>query len=416
MRKVHLFCLLFVPAFALTACGGLNDGTESSSTVLTYYVEPKLERYNSVKFASAFDDTQFVITDSSSLKQIPVTSDMVTGFNSSQNSFDKDLTAKVAYQKMSLDLVYQISSTYSVDGAYDLKLSSDQAIEISRIYPSGKTLSTYTVPDTISALPAPLNTWPVTTFSDTTFTDALTTFHLGKNQTSLDSLLGNFTQIIPAENGALKYDNGFLIDGINHKLLGMSADLSGEVSIPSGVTSLASYSFATPNSKITKLTIPSTVKLGLSFYGAVALTGLTAFGVESGNTHLQADQNGTLYVISNGGTLAAAVPMGKSYTVASPLVLENTSKSSPLDFLYQCTNVKAVTLSDTATYFSVSSYDLPSIERLTLPGTTAVVKPSAGSLAHFSTTCVFKVPSSLLADYQASDDWSSVKDRISAIA
>jgi hypothetical protein len=76
MRKVHLFCLLFVPAFALTACGGLNDGTESSSTVLTYYVEPKLERYNSVKFASAFDDTQFVITDSSSLKQIPVTSDM----------------------------------------------------------------------------------------------------------------------------------------------------------------------------------------------------------------------------------------------------------------------------------------------------------------------------------------------------
>lgn len=414
MKKVQCFALFLLPAIALSSCGGFGDHA-SSSSALSYYVEPQLTRYNTVSFASDFDDTQFVITDSNNLKEIPVTSSMVSGFDSKQLLFDTNLKAKVSYQNMSLDLTYQISSVYTLPEQCELRLLADQSIEIYSLNLEMESGATYTIPDTISALPSPLNTWPVRVFSASFLADNLLTLQLGKYVTSIESSLGHFAQVLPAQGGALQYADGFLLDKKGTTLLGLFKDLQGEVTLPASVVTLPQYAFATPNSLVSKITVSSGVTAALSIGNAIYnLSALTGFSVSEENKCFLADEQGVLYGVTSYGNVAIAAPMVRNFTIADPLVLSNTSTTSPLDFLYRHTNVLAVTLAQKALYFS-ANVELKGLEQITLPNPNKVVKPSGVSLSFFSDKISFKVPSSLLSDYQNDDAWKGVKDRISAI-
>lgn len=415
MNKKIVLCLALLPVFTLTSCG--ETTADSSAPSVTYYVEAKFDRYNEVKFASAFDETQFEIIDSNNTISVPVTASMVSGFDSKQLQFDQDLTAKVSYNNLSLDLVYKISSYYASD-PYTLKLSADQTLTIDKLSGSS-TLTSYTIPDTIPALPDPLNAWHVSQLTDYGFSDALQSLTLGKYTTSIGpGNFGQFTVVKPVTGGALNYQEGFLVDSVTKRLLGVSSTLSGDVTLPSSATSLAPFAFAAPNSAITSLTFPKGYK-GLSYFGidAYNLSGLLAFKTATDDAYYSADETGVLYMTPKEGyRVLAAVPAALSRSVANPLVLTNAgNRSLSLDAFYKHTLIEAVQAS-ASTPSLEATFDVSTIKELILPNPNAVVTVTSAALKCLGATMAFKVPSALLSSYQADKVWSTVKTQISAIA
>jgi hypothetical protein len=235
--KMHTLALLLLPAFCLTSCG--EDNPTSSKTP-TYHVETSTSSIgnNSVLFGSAFNENQFEIEDQDSIKVSNITAAMVTGFDSKPISFGKDLTATVAYQGLALPLTYQIRSDYAIDNAYSVTLREDSSLRLD--YVAGfSELTSYTIPETLSQLPNPLNTWPVTKFRQGMSKTPLVTLNLNKSLTVLSSDLNRSVKIVPIDEGKIAYQNGYLIannGAYEQTLIGLSSTLTDEsLAIPEGV-------------------------------------------------------------------------------------------------------------------------------------------------------------------------------------
>lgn len=231
--KMHTLALLLLPAFCLTSCG--EDNPTSSKTP-TYHVETSASSIgnNSVLFGSAFNENQFEIEDQDSIKVSNITAAMVTGFDSKPISFGKDLTATVAYQGLALPLTYQIRSDY----AYSVTLREDSSLRLD--YVAGfSELTSYTIPETLSQLPNPLNTWPVTEFRQGMSKTPLVTLNLNKSLTVLSSDLNRSVKIVPIDEGKIAYQSGSLIannGAYEQALMGLSSTLTDEsLAIPEGV-------------------------------------------------------------------------------------------------------------------------------------------------------------------------------------
>ena len=167
---------LVVSALALSGCGVGVEEDSSSSLAPVYSVVTADGKMNEVDFASSFNEDQFVIENNNNEQVAKVTSAMVSGFDATQTKFSVPLTAKVSYQGASLDLTYVIKAHYYYDDV-DVRLTDDQHVVITSVASISKMI-TYTIPEHVSALPAPANSWPVTGFEALAASDALTELHL----------------------------------------------------------------------------------------------------------------------------------------------------------------------------------------------------------------------------------------------
>jgi hypothetical protein len=100
-------------------------------------------------------------------------------------------------------------------------------------------LTSYTIPETLSQLPNPLNTWPVTEFRQGMSKTPLVTLNLNKSLTVLSSDLNRSVKIVPIDEGKIAYQNGYLIannGAYEQTLIGLSSTLTDEsLAIPEGV-------------------------------------------------------------------------------------------------------------------------------------------------------------------------------------
>jgi hypothetical protein len=412
--KIKALLPLALIAIALASCAGIDSDPTSSKTVSQFTVSALWGKTNEVDFASKFDDTQFVIEDSNNTQVATVTSAMVSGFDTTQAKFAENLTAKVAYSGQNLDLVYVIKAHYMYEDVTAV-LHNDKTVEISTVN-GASSLTNYSIPDVVSALPEPANAWPVTILSATGFTDKLETLQLNKTVTTLSSSdLGHFTRVIPANSGAMTFDNGFLLDSSNY-LYGLDASLSGNVTLPSTTAMVASCAFAKANTTITSIRIPANVKIGLEAgVASYNLTSLASFVALEGSSYING-AHGTLLWSSSAGKATILIPPAlEGFSLTNPFVFEDTVGVGRLDSLYKHTAIPAISLPSTVTSLTsnVSLKDV--LQRITLTNSEKVVTVAASTLANFSSTIEIKVPASLLSSYQEADGWKTIAANISAI-
>ena len=422
--KIKTLALLFLPAFCLASCGG-DDGASSSKSP-TYHVETSVTSIgnNQVYFGSAFNDEQFEIEDQNSVKVSAVTASMVTGFDSKQISFGKDLTATVAYQGLSLPLTYQIHSGYFVDNAYSVTLREDSTVRLDYVYGFSE-LTSYTIPETLSQLPDPLNTWPVTDFAQSTAGSKLTTLTLSKNVITLSSTPKDVLEIVPTDGGKITYkDNLLIADGGSETqtLFGIKSSFdAATLTVPEGVNAIALCAFSHALPSVTSLVLPSSLaSLGSSFSSMyknfINLANLASISFAGTNSKFKVDASGVLYYISRTNSIAILAPFAHAIgSVASPYAITTTYDAIALNFLYGHSNIPAVSLPTTTKRIACSA-TLSGLEVLVLPQTAELITIDAASIAYFPASLTVKVPEGKLSLYQAADNWKSIASHIIANA
>jgi hypothetical protein len=407
MKKRMMVALAVVALSSLASCGEQNGSVDSGG----YSVVPATPGDNVVNFASAFNETQWVILDSDNVEVSKVTSTMVNGFDSYQKSFGKDLTAHVVYANKTLNLTYQISAYYATDD-YAVNLLDDGSVDLTSITNSSA-LTNYDVPETLTKLPEPANSWPVRSLS-VIFSDALTQLKLNKSLNHVASSLGRNTRVIPSDGGALRIQDGYLVDNESHDLFAISSSLSGTITLPSTMNALLPCAFAQTNVTISAIHLPANVtSVGESGITVSNFPNLARFVVDEGSSTLTSTDQGIVLSTASGYTSTVLIP---TTLVADPLVYSDTAPLIPLNSLYKHSGVKSITLPKTATGFS-SFMDLKAnLEQITLLREgDKPVSVAATTLANLSSSIRIKVPSSMLSLYKADTVWSSIADNISAI-
>jgi len=407
MKKRMMVASSVVALSSLASCGEGNGSADGGS----YSVVPAVVGGSTVNFASAFNEEQWVILDSNNVQVSKVTSAMVNGFDSYQKSFGKDLTAYVVYANKTLNLIYQISAYYATDD-YAVNLLDDGSVDLASITGSSA-LTNYEVPDTLTHLPAPANSWPVRSLS-VAFSDALTRLKLNKSLNHVASSLGRNTRVIPVEDGALRIQDGYLVDNESHDLFAISSSLSGTITLPRTMKALLPCAFAQTNVTIGAIHLPNNVtSVGESGITVSNFPNLARFVVDEGSPTLISTDQGVVLSTKSGYTSTVLIP---TTLAADPLLYQDTAPIISLNSLYHHGGVKSITLPKTATGFS-SLMDLKAnLEQITLLYEGAKpVSVAATTLDNLSSSIRIKVPSSMLSLYRGDTIWSSIADNISAI-
>jgi len=410
MKKRTYFALMMLFQTSLMSCGGSTNGSVDTGG---YSIEPAEVGDKVVRFADAFNESKWVVVDSGNRHVAKVSASMVSDFDSTQKSFDKDLTAHVIYDNETLPLVYQISKYYDA-GDYAVNLLEAGAVDLASLK-NVDSIQTYDVPATLSLLPKPANSWPLTSLS-AIFSDNLTQLNLNSTLTHIESSLGRYTRVIPADGGALAYQDGFLVDNESHDLFAISSSLGGTITLPRSMKALLRCAFAQTNVTITGLHLPANVtSVGESGITSFNFPNLAKFVVDEGSLTLENDAsgNGVVRSLAGAGTSTVLVPPALN---ADPLVFNDTAPDVRLDCLYKHNGVKSISLPATTIGFS-SFMDLKaSLTKITLLHTGAKpVSVSADTLANLSSSIAIKVPSEMLSLYKADAIWATIADNITAI-
>jgi|LAHS01.1.fsa_nt_gb hypothetical protein len=410
MKKQTYFGLLMLVATSLMSCGSGSDGSLDTGG---YTIEPAEVGDNVVRFADAFNESKWVVVDKNNSQVAPVKASMVSDFDSTQKSFGKDLTAHVIYDNKTLPLVYQISKYYDA-GDYAVNLLDSGAVDLTSLS-NASNIQTYDVPATLSLLPEPAKSWPVTSLS-VIFSDNLTQLKLNKTLTHVASSLGRYTRVIPAEGGTLNYRDGYLVDNESADLLAISSSLGSTITLPTSMKALLPCAFAQTNVTITGLHLPANVtSVGESGITAFNFPNLAKFVVDEGSTTLEDDAsgNGVVRSLTGAGTATVLVPPALK---ADPLVFNDTAPYVHLNCLYKHSGVTSISLPATTLGFSTFMDLKASLTTITLLHTgEKPVSVSASTLANLSSSIAIKVPSEMLSLYKADTIWATIANNITAI-
>lgn len=415
--------ILVLSSIALLVLAGCGESESSSSKVPTYHVDLTLSHMgsNAVIFGSAFNDEMFEIEDQDSVKVAAVTSSMVSGFDSKQIKFGKDLTATVAYKGLSLPLTYQISSDYSIDNAYRAILNEDQTLRLDYVA-DFSSKADYTIPENLTALPAPLNTWPVAEFSQSLYRASITTLTLNKSLVTLSSTMKNVLEIVPATDGKIAYQEGLLVanTGVYDKvLLGVQSSYSATtMSLPEGIKVIENCAFSHPISSVTSLVLPTSLSsIGLEMYlNLVNLPNLASISLAGTSASFKVDASGVLYSILGENAKAILAPFVNPIgTEAAPYAITTTTGAVNLNFIYGHSNIAAIALPATTTSISLASA-ITGLKVMVLPQTNELITITASGISKLPSDLIVKVPAGKLDLYKAAANWSTIASQIVANA
>lgn len=152
---------------------------------------------------------------------------------------------------------------------------------------------------------------------------------------------------VDANNTEYSSVDGVLYDKAVKKLILCPNGKSGEYTIPEGVTEIGGSSFYF-SSKVTKVTIPSTVNK-ISSNAFVACLGLTEFDVNADNTSF-ADVGGVIF--NKALTTIVLVPNGKSGTYTIP----NGVTKIGANAFYYCTKLTSVNVPESVTTILANAF------------------------------------------------------------
>lgn len=411
-KNLRILPLLF--GLILASCGG-KSGPEY---VLT--LAPEAEEV--YEYGASFKDDSLLLVDKATNKTVKsVVSTMLIGFSTEKTDFAITYSAKVSYNGQNYPFDYKITSKYTADKTYNLVLALD-GIEVTSIKNPSSSATEFTIPETINTLPSAFKNVPLTKWSASlSELTSLSQLHLSANLLSFapEGEVRDTVEVLPNANGHLHYDSGGFFS-LSNVLWGLSPNLSGAVSLPSSCTSFAKCAFAGERALITALTIPAS-------YPAPNFTKLSYHFpnnekfILSSTSPYYSTPEGFIYWANDSEVSCRGIPAGKVCTNQT-LSFSAGLKRFTFDNLYGISNptMKNLLFPDSLTSFgcntNLSAFSTCPVTTLTFQSA-AVVTTGSIDLSYLpSTITSIKVPSSLLASYQADSYWKKVADKISAIA
>lgn len=370
---------------------------------------------NSYAYGESYHSLSLAIYENGEFVRYVVTGDLAS-FTTKTLAFDTPLTGEVTYEGTAYPFTYQVSSVYEQDSShYTLKLSSDSSLEVTAIGNPSKTQTDYVLPDTISTLSAPLNSWPVKRWSASFGgLSALKKVTLNPSLTSFTGLISTSIEVDAASSGNFVYDAGGFLS-IDKILWGIAATCSGDMTLPEGDTGFVANAFAAVRSGITSLTFPTTYSDYSLFGLAQNLPDCAAFNLASKSQGYYST-DGFLYCQKDAEVQCLGIPMAKK-VVDSTLVFPEGLTRFRLDGLNHYSNPAYQILSFPASLVSFAvqdTVDCPSLTTLIFHSP-SVVKTTSLALDNLPASIqTIKVASSLLESYQKDNYWSRYADRFVA--
>lgn len=409
--KICQWILLFTLSLPLFSC------SHSSGN----FVRLKNGSSNAFSLNGSFKNDVFEIVDKNGTLLAPVTSDIVKGFSTQQSQFDTDFSATAVYQGESLPFTYQISSSYEDSEHKDqMVFHNEGTIELTFFGKPDSSLSTFSIPENLTYLPAPLKEWPITSLAASFggFSSTLQKVCLNPSLVSFKPLASenlSSLEFIPSSTGKLHYDErGFLM--IDSALWGIEESLQGAVSLPSDATSVKENAFAGVLSGITSLSIDKNYDNPNFTLTSCHLPANQAFVIkENGNGY--SSQDGFILYRSGSDVICRGVPAGK-IGEEKTLTLPEGINRFLLDVFYGFENptMEKVVLPSSVTSFKDGLSELKNTTLHTLRFTSpSVVSTNSISVTNLpASLTTIEVPSALLSSYQNAAGWSLVKERLVA--